>query len=84
MSQSNEWTDWHLTPEGWVRGSTRRDGPGVDEKPTPSDRVMTCRWAEEKESFGPMSRDLETEWKSDDEAAVQVLIDKFGPCPEQL
>ena len=79
MSITSEWTDWHLTPVGWVRGSTKTDGPGYQEKPTPSDRVMTCRWDEEN-----MARVLHTEWKSDDEAAVQDLIEKFGPPPEHL
>lgn len=79
MSITSEWTDWHLTPAGWVRGSTKRDGPGFEEKPTPEDRVMTCRWDEEN-----MARVLHTEWKSDDEEAVQELIAKFGPPPEHL
>jgi hypothetical protein len=85
MSHSNEWTDWHLTPRGWERGSTRVDGAGVTEKAIPGDRVLTKRWAEEKpSSFGGMSKELEDKWESDDKAAIEALIDKFGKCPEPL
>ena len=79
MSITNEWTDWHLTPAGWVRGSTRRDGPGIQEQPTPEDRVMTCRWDEEN-----MARELQTKWESDDKEAVRALIETHGQCPERL
>src|SRR5574343_541972 len=29
MAASSEWTEWHLTPRGWVRGSDQRDFAGV-------------------------------------------------------
>jgi len=29
MSASKEWTEWHLTPTGWVRGSEKVDYQGV-------------------------------------------------------
>ena len=84
MSHSNEWTDWHLTPRGWERGSERTDGVGIEEKPIPADRVKTMRWVEEQSSpWSDMYRGLEGQWTSDDNA-VQALIDKFGNCPEHL
>jgi len=85
MSHSNEWTDWHLTPEGWVSGSERTDGVGIEEKPIPPDRVLTKRWVEEQSSpFSSMYRGLETKWESDDKEAIQALLEKFGTCPEHL
>ena len=85
MSHSNEWTDWHLTPAGWVTGSERTDGVGIEEQPIPPDRVLTQRWAEEQSSpFGSMYRGLETRWESDDKETTQELIKKFGKCPERL
>ena len=40
MSYSDEWTEWHLTPRGWERGSERTDGPDVEFKEPPADRVL--------------------------------------------
>jgi hypothetical protein len=85
MSYSKEWTDWHLTPEGWVRGSERTDGVGIEEKPVPPGTVLTQRWLEEQTSpYSSMYRGLETQWTSDDKEAIQALLEKHGNCPETL
>jgi hypothetical protein len=82
MSHSKEWTDWHLTPWGWERGSTRVDGAGVTEKAIPADRVLTKRWAEENLHRSVVCpKGLEDEWESDNKEAIQALIEKHGKCP---
>lgn len=85
MSASDEWTEYHLTPSGWVEGSTRVDFAGVKQKPAPPDRVRTCRWRELLSSgYGPMHKSLIDEWESEDKAAVKALTDQYGPCPRHL
>ncbi|HVO60352.1 MAG TPA: hypothetical protein VMT53_05420 [Terriglobales bacterium] len=85
MAASNEWTEWHLTPRGWERGSEREDGPGIKEKPAPADRVLTYRWKEYLSSvFSTMDRTSQELWRSDDEAAIKVLLEKFGDPPQSL
>jgi hypothetical protein len=83
MPNSKEWTEWHLTPEGWVKGDYRIDFQGVTSQETPSDRVATYRYNE----LIPAA-DLETWvdliWKSDDEDAIDELLEQYGPCPEYL
>jgi hypothetical protein len=40
MSKYEDVDDWHLTPKGWVAGSTQRDGQFKSVEP-PVDRVLT-------------------------------------------
>ena len=85
MSYSNEWTEWHLTPRGWESGSERTDGPGVELKPEPPDRVLTYRWSEVQTSaYGQMHRSLEKKWESADKELVAKLRAQFGEAPKHL
>jgi hypothetical protein len=81
MSQSNEWTEWHLTPDGWVRGSYRTDPTATKIVQPPADRVLTCKWSEYKETFGPMDKSSETLWEYDDKKQLRELVDRLGPSP---
>ena len=29
MSFSKEYSEWHLTPKGWIKGTTKGDGNGL-------------------------------------------------------
>ena len=46
MDFSHEWTDWHLTPKGWVKGSYKVDFSEVRVAEIPADRVLTRRYEE--------------------------------------
>ena len=82
MSLSDEWTEWHLTPLGWVRGSNRTDGIGVAAKPEPPDRVLTYRWCEEQSSsYSRANREREKVWESTDKVPVPKLLGQFGAAP---
>lgn len=84
MAASDEWTDWHLTPSGWERGSEKEDFNST-ERPTPLDRVCTYRWREYLSStFSTMDRKLELLWETDDKSALQSLKQKFGDAPKNL
>lgn len=85
MSASHEWTDWHLTANGWVEGSSQLDFAGVQEKPIPQDRVLTIRWDEFLGAIqGKMHRTHQEQWRSEDAPLVEELLQKFGPPPHHL
>jgi hypothetical protein len=84
MSASNEWTEWHLTPAGWQRGTEKEDFRRVDREP-PVDRVLTVIYKEFLSStFSPMEKSSEIEWRSHDEATIAALTAKYGMAPEHL
>jgi hypothetical protein len=85
MSASDEWTEWHLTPDGWKVGSTKVDFAGVTEQEPPPDRVLTHRWSEHLSSVhSTMDRAGEIIWQSDDQKAVAALLAKFGNPPQKF
>lgn len=86
MSASHEWTEWHLTPSGWVSGSERVDFGGVTEKPAPPDRVLTCRYTERlSSSFSTMDRTVRELWRRPgDDALIASLLKKHGECPKLI
>jgi hypothetical protein len=85
MSLSNEWTEYHLTPRGWVEGSSRVDIGNVTTMPIPADRVLTKTYHEtQSSSFSKMHKRTEEDWRSDNEMLIRELLQKFGPCPQCL
>lgn len=84
MSASNEWTEWHLTPKGWERGTEKEDFRRIDRDP-PTDRVLTAKYREYlSSSFSTMDKSSEVIWKCDDETSIAALLAKFGEAPRQL
>lgn len=85
MSASHEWTDWHLTPDGWVDGSSQADFAGVQERPIPQNRVLTVRWVEFLGApQGKMDRAHREQWRSENGPVIEELLQKFGPAPQHL
>ena len=85
MAASKEWTEWHLTNNGWIKGTRKRDnGVKIIEK-TPVNRVISFRFNEEFNmgSAQPYTF-VEEMWKSDKEHLIQSLLRKYGSCPETL
>lgn len=41
---SKEYTIWHLTPNGWIEGTNKKDFVGTAEKPIPKDRVLSSKY----------------------------------------
>lgn len=84
MSLSNEWTEWHLTPAGWVRGTEKEDFRTIEREPPP-DRVKTVVWKEKLSSiYSKPDRGHSETWSSQDKAAVARFQTKFGPAPSNL
>lgn len=85
MSASNEWTNWHLTPQGWEKGSRRLDHEGTTKFPAPDDRVLTVRYEEYLGSLAGKADIGHTEiWRSKDEKTIAKLIEVYGKAPNQL
>ncbi|HEY3821758.1 MAG TPA: hypothetical protein VGL81_31540 [Polyangiaceae bacterium] len=85
MAMSDEWTEWHLTPRGWERGSDQVDGGGGRRRDPPSDRVLTSRFHEYWGGVSSeVSRTNEVEWRGGDASLIETLLKQFGPAPERL
>ncbi len=84
MAIRQEWTEWHLTPEGWRRGSTRVQGKGNTWADEPEDRVLSYVY-KEVESAGSKPRvSVEESWRSKTAADVDALLRHHGPSPREL
>ena len=85
MSFSLEYTDWHLTPRGWEKGTEKIDFGATTEVKPPADRVLTFRFLEEQTSaYSKMHKSSRERWRSTDSAAVDRLLAKFGDAPNSL
>jgi len=85
MAASNEWTEWHLTPAGWVKGSEKDDFNGLTLRGTPEGCVMTMKHSEYAGSvYSGVDRKDEMVWKYSDAALVDSLLRKHGPAPRHL
>jgi hypothetical protein len=82
MTASYEWTEYHLTPLGWVRGTVKTDFDREDVEP-PADRILSVRYIEEHTGYGG-GRRHEERWRSDDGTAVDASLKEYGPAPSRL
>ena len=80
MAVSREWTEWHLTPAGWVSGSHRRSGEGNVWHDEPEDRIITFVYQEQ-----PQVK-VEESWRSKVMPQQQIddLLALHGECPRRL
>lgn len=85
MAASNEWTEWHLTPRGWVKGSEKDDFKGLIPRETPDDCVMSAKHSEYAGSVhSGIDRKDEVIWKHADAELVDSLLRQHGPAPRHL
>jgi len=84
MSASNEWTEWHLTPAGWVEGDSKTDF-SKSLKPVPVDRVQTVEHRQYlSSSFSRLEITNDILWSCEDEEVIAELREKFGASPNHL
>lgn len=84
MAASDEWTDWHLTPSGWVKGSQETDY-STTEKVTPEDAVLTMRWhVYQGSAHGRTQRYHEETWAVADRSLIDKLQSQHGEAPKRL
>lgn len=83
MATRREWTEWHLTPRGWERGSKRSQGKNnwADD---PEDRVLSFVSKEEETSSSAVTHSTEETWRSKTAENVDDLLRKHGDCPRKL
>jgi hypothetical protein len=85
MGLSNEWTEWHLTPRGWERGSDRVDFGNVTAAPDPEGSVLVYRYSEQQSSmYSKQETSLERVRGDANDPKVIELLASFGPCRERL
>jgi hypothetical protein len=88
MAISRQWTEWHLTPAGWVSGSTRRDVQGNDWRDEPKDRVITFVYQEQTDKAHPETQvTVQESWRLKAAGAatsIEQLLTLHGPCPQKL
>ena len=84
MGLSNEWTEWHLTELGWVRGSCKTDF-GLETKLPPSDRVLTNTYKEKmSSSFSNIDANIHENWNCRDTYKIQGHSPKRFIAPPSL
>ena len=99
MAARMEWTEWHLTPQGWERGSTRAQGKGNTWTEEPEDRALSFVYKEVETSSSPgVQASVAETWRPRDTEGfpgpippapplseeTEELLRRFGPCPERL
>ena len=88
MAISRQWTEWHLTPRGWVSGSSRRDGEGNVWRDEPEDRIVTFDYQEQIDKAHPEPHaTVQESWRSKTVGAgagIDHLLAQHGPCPRKL
>ncbi|WP_326914658.1 hypothetical protein [Sphingopyxis chilensis] len=81
MSASDEVDEMHLTPNGWLQGSTKIDFSGWTHRDTPSDRLLTVSFREYMSSgFSKMELTAD-ETKHANDAEILIALDKHGADP---
>lgn len=81
MPASDEWFVFHLTPNGWARGTEKLDN-GMFERPIPEDRVLTVVRSEYiASSYSRMQIDYEETFNSGDASIIAELKERFGNLP---
>ncbi|WP_192182191.1 hypothetical protein [Mesorhizobium amorphae] len=82
MSASNEWTEYHLTPKGWVTGSEKTDF-NLAEHPRPHDAVQTVKVRDYLSSiYSTVEHTRTIIWEAKDVQAIAKLKAKFGEAPD--
>ncbi len=88
MPIRKEWTEWHLTPRGWERGSTRVQDAGNTWRQEPADRLLSCVYTEQQVSpEGQVTGWCEFSWRTKDPGKLEQLaksLQQFGSCPGRL
>jgi hypothetical protein len=86
MAISKQWTEWHLTPGGWVSGSSRRDGQGNVWRDEPEERVITFVYQEQIDKAHPEPHaTVQESWRSKVAPThIEQLLAQHGPCPRKL
>ena len=78
------WVHCHLTPDGWVAGSTKDEDDVECSKPVPADRVLTLCHETAGSQMRGKSTSTRVVWRAEDLTLVHDLKEKFGPQPRSF
>ena len=83
MSASDEIDEMHLTPNGWVQGSSKIDFSGWTHRTPPADRLLSASFREHmSSSFSPMDMSADvTKHAGDADILAALQIHGFYPRP---
>ena len=82
MSASNEWFVYHLTPNGWVKGSEKVDVAGVTVVSMPNDTYVTVTIHERMASINSkIDRWEDRQEKEGSRELIDSLYEKYGKDP---
>lgn len=83
MSSSYEWAEWHLTENGWVKGSVKTDfDKSIAERP--HNAVATFKYSEEISYLGKPDAKITQTWEARDKKLTSYLCSVYGDCPRQV
>lgn len=82
MAASKEWTEWHLTPNGWIRGTVKTDFT-IDVVERPNDAIATWRYSEEIAYADCPDCKTNEIWRSNitNEQFISLQV-QFGGCSQ--
>ena len=88
MALSSEWTEWHLTPDGWVEGSSQIDPGRIISVDPPNNRLLTVKIEEEIPNIVPgeqgfnnfnVEKDVREIWRaSGQDIQIEELLTQYG------
>lgn len=85
MSASNEYTEWHLTTQGWERGSERVDFGNTTKREPPSERLLTVKyWEYMSSGFSKLDKGQTELFRCGDEEKVASMLQLYGEPPKHL
>ncbi|MEL6776507.1 MAG: hypothetical protein AAFO06_04560 [Cyanobacteria bacterium J06597_16] len=79
MALTDEWQEWHLTPDGWVEGSYKTDFSETVTVDTPDNVVFSLRCGDYQRTHydsNPFYR--EVMYGSENYSEVKALIKRYG------
>jgi hypothetical protein len=84
MAHEDEWTDWHLTESGWIRGDCKTTHSEVKRNERQNGTILTQRYRElQTSSFSKTKISVEDVWDNGDKTSIEKLKKKF-PFPNSL
>jgi len=81
MAADLEWSEWHLTPHGWIAG-TENTGTSLVERAIPESRVFSLQYIDEHSGYGRSIVRWQEQWRSSDPVLIATLTAKFGSRPQ--
>lgn len=79
MALSNEYMEWHLTPNGWVEGTDKHDF-GIKLVEPPANCLLTVQCGTKMTSaFSPLTPYKREIWRAvDQDQLIAALLEKYG------